>query len=133
MNERSEFAQRLIEAVKKAGYEPRVSVIEKNFNLRYWGNPVSYQGIRRWLKGESVPEQDKLVVLAEWLGVEPYELRYGVSVVEKTDADKPWYVGLSLDDYDVIVTFLKLSGPNKKVVRDVVLALSSKYDEQKPT
>lgn len=129
MNEKSEFAQRLIEAVKQAGYEPRVSVIEKNFNLRYWGNPVSYQGIRRWLKGESVPEQDKLAVLAEWLGVEPYELRYGVSVVEKTDADKPWYVGLSLDDYDVIVTFLKLSGQSKKVVRDVVLALSSKGDK----
>lgn len=123
MKERLEFSKRLIEAIKKAGYEPRASVVERNFNLRYWGTSVSYQGVRRWLKGDSIPEQDKLTVLAQWLGVEPYELRYGQPVAERKEPDKPWYVGLSMDDYEVITTFLKLSSENKKIVKDVTLAL----------
>lgn len=123
MKERLEFSKRLIEAIKKAGYEPRASVVERNFNLRYWGTSVSYQGVRRWLKGDSIPEQDKLTVLAQWLGVEPYELRYGLPVAERKEPDKPWYVGLSMDDYEVITTFLKLSSENKKIVKDVTLAL----------
>lgn len=123
MKERLEFSKRLIEAIKKAGYEPRASVVEKNFNLRYWGTSVSYQGVRRWLRGDSIPEQDKLTVLAQWLGVEPYELRYGLPVAERKEPDKPWYVGLSMDDYEVITTFLKLSSEHKKIVKDVTLAL----------
>nr|WP_202922392.1 hypothetical protein [Sinimarinibacterium sp. NLF-5-8] len=31
----------------------------------------------RWLKGRSIPEQDKLQVLAQWLSVDPQTLRFG--------------------------------------------------------
>lgn len=128
MKERLEFSKRLIAAIEQAGYEPRASVVERNFNLRYWGTSVSYQGVRRWLKGDSIPEQDKLTVLAQWLGVEPYELRYGLPVTERKEPDKPWYVGLTMDDYEVITTFLKLSSENKKIIKDVTLALDKTKD-----
>lgn len=61
---RAEFARRLREAMRKAGYEPRPSVLEREFNQRYWGKAVTLHGVRRWLLGETVPAQDKLLALA---------------------------------------------------------------------
>jgi hypothetical protein len=37
MDEKAEFAARLKQAMLDAGYEPRPSVIEREFNQRYWG------------------------------------------------------------------------------------------------
>lgn len=121
-DEKQAFAERLNKAIEAAGYEARPSVVEKHFNQRYWGSPVSFQGVRRWLKGESIPEQDKLVTLAEWLGIEPHQLRYGVDAPER--AEKPWHAGLSTDEYDIITTFLGLPADKKKVVREVVMSFS---------
>ena len=80
MNEKAEFAQRLRDAMTRAGYELRPVVLEREFNTRYWGRSVTLQGVRRWLRGEAIPSQEKLQVLADWLGVEPEVLRFGVAV-----------------------------------------------------
>src|ERR1044071_8931285 len=83
MSEKQEFSERLIRAMRAAGYEPRPAVLEKQFNSRYWGRSVTFQGVRRWLLGQSIPSQEKLEVLAEWLKIEPQELRYGAKSVRK--------------------------------------------------
>jgi transcriptional regulator with XRE-family HTH domain len=72
MNAKSEFAERLKNAMREAGYAPRPSVLEKEFNTRYWGRAVTFQAVSRWLKGLSIPEQDKLQVLADWLKIKPH-------------------------------------------------------------
>ncbi|NWP70548.1 helix-turn-helix domain-containing protein, partial [Escherichia coli] len=72
-----EFAQRLRQAIEAAGLEPRPSVLLNLFNSSYWGRPISFQAVARWLNGEAVPEQDKLVLLAELLRIEPEVLRFG--------------------------------------------------------
>ncbi|MEX8496372.1 MAG: XRE family transcriptional regulator, partial [Leptothrix ochracea] len=36
MNEKLEFAERLREAMTRAGYAARPSVLEREFNTRYW-------------------------------------------------------------------------------------------------
>lgn len=77
MDEKKQFAERLRAAMIAAGHEPRAIVLEKNFNSRYWGRSVTYQAARRWLIGLSIPEQEKLQVLAEWLRIEPQALRFG--------------------------------------------------------
>lgn len=60
--------------MERMGHEPRASVLERQFNLRYQGEPVTYHGVRRWLQGETLPTVDKLQVLAGWLGlsVDPF-------------------------------------------------------------
>ena len=123
-NEKIEFGKRLVAAVEAAGYEARSSVVEKHFNSRYWGTTVSYQGVRRWLRGESIPEQDKLVVLAEWLDQEPHELRYGVPADKQAKGDKPWYIGLSVDEHELIQALLALPADKKKTVREVILSFA---------
>ena len=51
MNDKAAFAERLAAAMRRAGLEPRASVLEKEFNTRYWGRAVTYQAVARWLKG----------------------------------------------------------------------------------
>src|SRR3989442_3477931 len=69
MRNKLEFALRLRQAIEAAGLEPRPSVLLKLFNSSYWGPPISFQAVSRWLNGEAVPEQDKLVLLAGFLAV----------------------------------------------------------------
>ena len=77
MTEKTEFAQRLRDAMLAAGYPDRPAVLEREFNSRYWGRSVTFQAVSRWLRGEAIPSQDKLQVLADWLRVEPQALRFG--------------------------------------------------------
>jgi len=64
MNDKLEFAQRLRDAMVAVGLEPRPGVLLNHFNAHYWGRSVSFQAVSRWLRGEAIPEQDKLVTLA---------------------------------------------------------------------
>jgi transcriptional regulator with XRE-family HTH domain len=119
------FAQRLREAMVKAGYEPRPAVLEREFNQRYWGRPMTLHGVRRWLQGETLPTQNKLLTLAEWLGVEPQRLRYGDEVTQVIRARrKDWDEGIGYQEREIFELFLKLPVPQRKVAREVILALA---------
>lgn len=37
--------------------------------------PMTLHGVRRWLRGETIPSEDKLIVLARRLRIEPQVLR----------------------------------------------------------
>jgi hypothetical protein len=50
-NEKSLFAQRLITAMQAKGYDPKPSILEREFNLRHNGKPVTLYGVRKWLLG----------------------------------------------------------------------------------
>ncbi|MCL2345020.1 MAG: hypothetical protein FWC58_04105 [Desulfobulbus sp.] len=123
MNEKAEFAARLKQALVDAGYEPRPSVLEKGFNSRYWGRSVSLQAVSQWLNGQAIPAQDKLQTLAEWLNVEPHVLRFGSLVNKKVQARRQrWDEGIGHQEREVFEDFLKLSAPERKIVREVILA-----------
>jgi transcriptional regulator with XRE-family HTH domain len=120
-----EFSARLKEAMREAGYPVRPIVLEREFNLRYWGKSVSVQGVSRWLKGESIPSQDKLQLIAEWLQVEPQFLRFGTKAVQSIrERKKRWEEAVSGPEREVLETFLALSAENKKVARTVICALA---------
>lgn len=48
------------------------------FNLRFWGEPISVQAAHKWLNGGAIPSRDKTEALADWLGVEAHWLRHGM-------------------------------------------------------
>ena len=122
---RVEFARRLREAMRKAGYEPRPSVLEREFNQRYWGKAVTLHGVRCWLQGETLPAQDKLLALAKWLAVEPQFLRYGDEVTKTVrERRKGWDEGIGYQEREIFELFLKLPVPSRKVAREVIMALA---------
>jgi len=123
MNEKALFAERLKAAMLAAGYEPRSSVLEREFNLRYWGRPVTFQAVRRWLRGDSLPEQDKLLVLAEWLQIEPHALRFGEQANQKIQERRSqWESALQGEEREVLQAYLDLPAEQRKIIREVILA-----------
>lgn len=122
---KAEFAQRLRDALQKAGYEPRPAILEREFNQRYWGKAVTLHGVRRWLLGETLPAQDKLLALAKWLGVEPQFLRFGDAVTQTVrERRKRWDEGVGYQEREIFELFLKLPVPQRKVAREVIVALA---------
>lgn len=107
-----------------AGYQARPGVLEKEFNSRYWGRSVTFQAVSRWLRGEAIPAQEKLQVLADWLNVEPHVLRYGEHVSHKVRAKrKRWDEGVGFQEREVFEAFLNLPATQRKAVREVILGL----------
>ena len=128
MDEKSEFAERLGKAMTAAGYAARPAVLEKEFNARYWGRSVTFQAVSRWLRGEAIPSQDKLQVLAEWLGVEPHILRFGEHIMQKVRKRlQRWDESVGHLEREVFEAFLTLPAPQRKAIREVILALANTH------
>ena len=122
---KAEFAQRLRDAMRRAGHEPKPAVLEREFNQRYWGKAMTLHGVRRWLQGETIPAHDKLLTLAQWLGMEPQTLGFGDETVKAVrERRKQWDEGIGYQEREVFELFLKLPVPQRKVAREVIIALA---------
>jgi len=131
MNASKSFANRLKQAMERAGYEARPSVLEREFNTRYWGKPMTLHGVRRWLLGETLPSQPKLMVLAEWLKVPPHELRFGADVPTRIEQRrKQWDRAVGFEEREIFEAFLRLPVPQRRVVREVIVAFDRAYGSQ---
>jgi transcriptional regulator with XRE-family HTH domain len=130
MNEKAEFAQRLTDAMTRAGYALRPVVLEREFNTRYWGRSVTLQAVRRWLRGEAIPSQEKLQVLADWLKVEPHVLRFGEQVSNSIQQQKQrWDEGVGYLERETFDAFLKLPAPQRKLIREVILTFAKVHTD----
>ncbi len=76
---RQDFSRRLAEALQKSGRDTSPTTLAMEFNARFAGTPVHMASCRKWLLGEAIPTQEKLVVLAQMLGVTADWLRFGDS------------------------------------------------------
>ncbi len=72
------FAERLRAALQARGRKVSPTFLEREFNLRWRGEPVSVHAVRKWLHGQAMPTLDKVTVLARWLGVSDDWLRWGL-------------------------------------------------------
>lgn len=120
-----EFSQRLRDAMVRAGYAASPSVLEHEFNLRWPGRSISNQAAWGWLNSRSIPTQDKLQVLAEWLKVVPEELRFGGVVRRQVLQHKQrWEEGVGYLERETFDAFLQLPAPQRKLVREVILTFA---------
>lgn len=74
---RAEFANRLRQACDRANVRQRGRAVDIRNELLKRGKTTSTTAIGKWLNGESIPEPDKLLPLADWLKVRPEWLEYG--------------------------------------------------------
>ncbi|KAF1044137.1 XRE family transcriptional regulator [Xylophilus sp.] len=125
-DQKQQFAQKLRAAMEAAGYEPRPAVLEREFNIRHWGKPMTLHGVRRWLRGETVPDHRKLLTLSQWLQIPVQDLAYGGDGRHRVGerAPAPWNAGLGYQDRELFETYLRLPVPQRRVVREVILAMA---------
>lgn len=130
MDQKLEFSERLQAAMRSAGLEPRPAVLLNLFNTHYWGRSVTFQAVSRWLKGESIPAHDKLLVLSSLLKVEPEVLRFGEQVRQSVVRyHQRWDEGAGFQEREVFDAFLRLPAPQRKIVREVILTFAKVHAE----
>ena len=124
------FAERLKAAMTAAGYAPRPAVLEREFNDRHWGRPMTLHGVRRWLLGETLPTHDKLVTLAKWLGMQPHVLLFGEDAVRRGGARRAQVPELFIppDEREVVEAYLRLPAAPRRTVREVILSLDKTHN-----
>lgn len=122
-DEKAEFSARLRNALAAAGIEQSAAVIEKRFNARYNGPPVTAQAVSMWLNGRAIPRQDKMRVLAALVGLNPHELQYGG---RRLGEGRGIWDGLHAQDRAMIDAYLNLPAAQRRLVRDLVKELSSR-------
>ena len=125
LTEAQKFAQRLRTAMQDAGYKPSATLLANEFNLRYWGNSITAHAARNWLIGVSLPKQDKLRVLSDWLRISPNDLLFGperpptrLPLMEATAPQE-----LNLADHQMVKRYMALSVEHRRVIRELVAAL----------
>jgi transcriptional regulator with XRE-family HTH domain len=122
---KQQFAERLRSAMVNAGYEGKPAVLEREFNTRFWGKPMTLHGVRRWLRGETLPSYEKLQVLANWLAVAPQELYYGDEAQYKVQERRArWDNSIGYEDRDIFEAFLKLPVPQRRMIREIILTFA---------
>ncbi len=127
-NAKQQFANRLRDAMVASGHEPKPAVLEREFNTRHWGKPMTLHGVRRWLLGETMPSHAKILVLAKWLSISPEQLNFGDEVTNSIKERKArWDSGIGYDEREIFDAFLKLPLPQRKVVREVILTFAKAY------
>ena len=133
MDQKLEFAERLLAAMQAAGLEPRPAVLLHLFNAHYWGRSVTFQAVSRWLRGESIPGQDKLIVLAEILKVEPEVLRFGDAVRKSVQKHRRrWDEGVGYLERETFDAFLQLPAAQRKLIREVILTFAKVHVAAQP-
>lgn len=124
-NANKQFADRLRSAMEAAGYEARPAVLEREYNLRCWGKPMTLHGVRRWLLGQTIPKQEKLIVLADWLNISPQQLRFGTELDKKIKQRQTlWVDAVHHHERETFEMFLNLPAPQRKIVKEVIMAFS---------
>ncbi|MCW5604860.1 MAG: hypothetical protein KIT18_09985 [Burkholderiales bacterium] len=110
--------------MEKAGIDVRrPTLVAREFNRRYLDKPVSMYGVRKWLTGESIPSQDKVVVLAAWLGVSPEWLRFGPTTSTPATQLQQAVASFESDDLVFFRNYRKLTSEHRLAVREVTLTL----------
>jgi transcriptional regulator with XRE-family HTH domain len=85
MNTKSDFSCRLYDEFQRVGLPMHSPTqIARILNRRALHARVTPQAVRKWLYHGVFPSQDKLINLADWLGVSVQWLRFGIG--DKEDA-----------------------------------------------
>lgn len=127
-DEKTLFAQRLIAAMQAQGYKPEPAVLEREFNLRHYGKSMTLHGVRKWLIGTSTPSTDKIMTLAKWLKIPPEELTFGTEIkLQIQEKNQRWQQEIGYSEREVFEAFIALPTPQKKIVREVIMAFAKAY------
>jgi hypothetical protein len=117
--ERAGFSLRLGASLSDLGWtklSPTRLAFE--FNLRAGASSVTLHAARKWIMGEAIPTQARIVLLANWLHVNAAWLRFG----GKLESSEPSHLGKQ--DLILLGAFSLLEAPQKKLVREMIELLT---------
>lgn len=118
--EREGFSARLMASLKLEQLPTTTGAFTREFNLRADGAAVTVHAVRKWFDGGCIPTQDKVQIIARWVGVSAQWLRYG-----DTDEVRATNAELEPRDYRMINDLRLLRQTERNLVEQMVEALLS--------
>jgi transcriptional regulator with XRE-family HTH domain len=126
VTEQESFSLRLKAALRDAHYPhcaESPTRLAREFNARFSGHAISPHAVRKWLRGEAIPTQEKLRIVARWLGVTAEWLRFD-STDPKADVD---HTDLSAQctpsDLQLIEELQQLDEESRLIARELIRLL----------
>lgn len=118
------FAQQLRDALNALRVEVYPNAVAKAFNTHYKSQIAKPHTVRKWLLGETRPKSENLLLLANWLKVDPKELiskaNDAVVVSNKVSFE------FDFTDQEVISKYLSMTLKQKVAVRLLIDAIADK-------
>lgn len=123
-NERESFSERLQQALKNAHYSPDSPTrLAREFNIRFEGRPITVHAARKWLVGEAIPTQEKLRMIAQWLGVPADWLRFGGPESPGESTDTAGAARFESADVKLIADLQRLDEHHRQLAREFIRML----------
>lgn len=123
-NERESFSERLQQALKNAHYSPDSPTrLAREFNIRFEGRPITVHAARKWLVGEAIPTQEKLRMIAQWLGVPADWLRFGGPESPSEPGDTGGAARFESADVKLIADLQRLDEHHRQLAREFIRML----------
>jgi transcriptional regulator with XRE-family HTH domain len=123
-NERESFSERLQQALKNAHYSPDSPTrLAREFNIRFEGRPITVHAARKWLVGEAIPTQEKLRMIAQWLGVPADWLRFGGPDTPGAQAEGSAGARFESADVKLIADLQRLDEHHRQLAREFIRML----------
>jgi transcriptional regulator with XRE-family HTH domain len=127
--ERQAFAERLQSALRQARQAAdSPTALARGFNSRFPGRAITVHAARKWLIAESIPTQDKLRTLAQWLQVPAEWLRFGGALSNADGEGRPpvdhslgsMLAAMSREDLKLVEALHALEAEERRLVRELV-------------
>ena len=123
-NERESFSERLQQALKNAHYSPDSPTrLAREFNIRFEGRPITVHAARKWLVGEAIPTQEKLRMIAQWLGVPADWLRFGGPETPGEQGEHAAAARFESADVKLIADLQRLDEHHRQLAREFIRML----------
>jgi hypothetical protein len=116
------FASRLTAALIRKNIELSPAVVSIAFNKHYKVKTLKPHTVRKWLLGLSLPRTEMLLLISEWLSLQPQDLLSD----KNAPNDLPNNVSFEFDftDQEVISRYLSMTLKQKVTVRLVIDAIA---------
>ena len=119
-SESQAFAQRLRAALTAADVAVSPTAVQRKFNALSGDAAISVHAVRKWIMGESIPTQERIRVLAAWLGVSPNWLRFGEAVASGRSPTP------SAQEYVLLRSYRRLSAREQEQLLALVQTMAGK-------
>jgi len=123
LSESQAFAQRLTAALDAADVEVSPTAIQRTFNALSGDALISVHAVRKWIVRESIPAQERVRVLAAWLGVSPNWLRFGEQVAQDASQTP------SAEEYVLLRNFRRLETQEQRHILALIATMAGKRNK----
>ena len=119
------FAIRLTAALRKSSIDPSPAKVANAFNKHSKVTTLKAHTVRKWLLGISQPRTEMLLLLAEWLNLEPQDLLPNKQVTKELKNKVSFEFDFT--DQEVISKYLSMTVKEKITVRLLIDAITEKH------